>query len=209
MIDIPSSYTIQQPEPKKNKTTIIIIAVIVVLALVGGFLFFRQTQDKGQTENPVIENSAPTPTPTEKPKIDKKSVKIQVLNGTGTPGQAADAVEALEKAGYDADNIKTGNAEEFDHKTTTVAYKERFKDTADDIKKALESAFDDIAIDSTLLDEDGEFDIVVTTGGKIFEEETATPGPKTTPTSPSPSPTPTGATTTSSPTPTPSPTVTP
>src|SRR3989344_5994809 len=200
MTDIPTSYTIQPPETKKNKTAIIIVIVFVVLALVGSFLFFRQTQDKGQAENSVLENNTPTPTPTEEPKVDKKSVKIQVLNGTGTPGQAADAVEALEKAGYDADNIKTGNAEEFDHKNTTVSYKDGFKDTADDIKKALGSAFDDIVIDSTLLDEDSEFDIVVTTGGKIFEEETTTLTPKPTLTSSSPTPSPTTATTTLTPT---------
>jgi len=211
MTDIPTSYTIQPPETKKNKTAIIIVIVFVVLALVGSFLFFRQTQDKGQAENSVLENNTPTPTPTEEPKVDKKSVKIQVLNGTGTPGQAADAVEALEKAGYDADNIKTGNAEEFDHKNTTVSYKDGFKDTADDIKKALGSAFDDIVIDSTLLDEDSEFDIVVTTGGKIFEEETTTLTPKPTLTSSSPTPSPTTATTTLTPTltSTPSPTPTP
>ena len=189
--------TYQPAQPGSNKNKSIGIVIIIVIALVGGFLLFRQSKKTDQTKVAVTETI--TPSPTEKLiTVDKKSVKIQVLNGTGTPGQAGSAVELLENAGYNPDNIKTGNTEEFDHTTTTIAAKDGFEDVAKDIEKALKESFDEISIDSTALDADSEFDIVVTTGGKIFEEPTSTPGPTsevtTTPTAtltPSSTPTPT------------------
>ena len=209
MIDPTSSYSIQPEGSKKKKAPMIIVVIIIILALVGGYFMFRPTEEKDKSETAVVEKTSPTPTPTEKPKIDKESVNIQVLNGTGTPGQAGIAVEALTKAGYNADNIKTGNAEEFDQTNTSVAYKEGFKDAADDIKSALDSLFAEIEIDKMLLDKDNEFDIVVTTGGKIFEEATSTPTPNPTVSSVSPTPTSTTVTPTLTPTLTTTPTPTP
>ena len=205
MIDSSSSYSIQPEAGNKKKTPMIIVVIIIILALVGGYFIFRPTQNKDKSGTSVVGKTSPTPTPTEKPKINKESVKIQVLNGTGTPGQAGTAVEALTKAGYKAENIKTGNAEEFDQTTTAVAYKDGFKDTADDIKETLKTSFDNITIESTQLDKDNEFDIVVTTGGKIFEEATSTPAPKPTVPSSSPTPTVTGVIPTITLTPTPTP----
>ncbi|MBI2641074.1 LytR C-terminal domain-containing protein [Candidatus Roizmanbacteria bacterium] len=196
MIDATSSYSNQQGGSKKKKIALIVVALIV-LALVGGILLSRQTERNEQTKTAVVEKKEPTPT--EKPKIDKKSVKIQVLNGTGTPGQASTAVEALEKAGYNTDNIKTGNAENFDNKVTTVTARTGFEEIATDVKKALEGTFDEVAIDSSNLDEESEYDIVVVTGGKKFETPTPT-GPSV-----SPTPSPTTATTTLTPSPTPTP----
>ena len=127
-----------------------------------------------------------------------------MLNGTGTPGQAGTAVKALEESGYDPDNIKTANAEEFDNTVTTIAAREGFEDIASDINNSLKTVFDKIRIESTQLDADSEFDIIVTTGGKIFEEATptaskdVTPSPTTEATDTTPTPT-----LTSTPTPTP------
>ena len=135
-----------------------------------------------------------------RPKIEKSSVKIQVINGTGTPGQAGEVVTALEEVGYSADNIKTGNAEEFDNKVTTIEAKINFEEIVSNMKDELKSTFDEITVKSTNLDEDSEFDVVIVTGGKIFV--TATPTKSASPTG-SPTPSPTSQSTT-----TPTPTVT-
>ena len=148
-----------------------------------------------QKEAVVVENKMPSPTPL--PKIDKKTVKIQVQNGTGTPGQAGIVVKALEDAGYSSDNIKTGNADKFDNSTTSITARDNFEEIVNDIKEVLKSTFDKITVVSPNLDKDSEFDIVVVTGGKIFESVTPT-----TSVSPTPSLT-TTPTTTPSPTPTP------
>ena len=197
MADTTLPYSGQQ-RTSKEKKTIVVTIVVIVAVLIGGILIFRQPKKTDQTKGVSVENKQPSPT--EKPKVDKKSVKIQVLNGTGTPGQAGTAVDALENAGYDPDNIKSANAEEFSTTDTTITAKEGFDDVARDIKEALKETFDEININSTALDDTSEFDIVVTTGGKKYEEET-TPTPTDSTTSPTETPTPTPTVT-----PTPSPT---
>ena len=195
MIDTASPYLNKQG--KNNKNIVAILGVVVVIvALIGGILILRQPKKTEQTQVAVVEKKEPSPT--EKPKIDKKSVKIQVLNGTGTPGQAGVVVEALKKAEYNPDNIKTDNAKEFDTTVTTVTARASFEDVASDIKEVLKDTFDSITIDSSPLDKDSEFDVVIVTGGKKFEEATPT-------TSPSDSPTPSSVTPTITITPSPTP----
>lgn len=179
MIDTASPYLNKQG--KNNKNIVAILGVVVVIAaLVGGILMLRQPKKTEQTQVVVVEKKEPSPT--EKPKIDKKSVKIQVLNGTGTPGQAGIVVEALTKAEYNPDNIKTDNAEEFNATVTTITARAGFEDVASDIKDVLKGTFDTITIDSSPLDTSSEFDIVVVTGGKKFEEATPTTKPSVSPT---------------------------
>ena len=209
MIDTTTSFRSQPAGSNKKKSAMMIVVIVVILALIGGYFMFRQTGNTDKIEEPVAGKTSSTPTPTKKPEIDKKSVKIQVLNGTGTPGQAASAVEALTKAGYEADNIKTGNAEDFDNSNTSISAKEGFEDVASDIKEALKGTFTDVLIELSEIDKDGEFDIVVITGGKKFEEDTPTPSIKPTIASLSPTPEATTATPTLSPSPSPTPTPTP
>ncbi|MBI4009383.1 LytR C-terminal domain-containing protein [Candidatus Roizmanbacteria bacterium] len=205
MIETTSSYSNPQGGSKNKKITIIII-VLIVAALAGGIFMLRQPEKKDEAKVDVAEKKKPTPT--EKPKIDKKSVRIQVLNGTGTPGQASTAVEALKKAGYNADSIKTGNAEEFDTIVTTITARAGFADVANDIKGALDETFDEVKIDSSELEEKSEFDIVIVTGGKKFEEEETKTTPTLSPTTETVSPTPSPTTSVTA-TPTTSPTTSP
>ena len=184
-------------QPKKNKMFPTVVVVVVLLtAIIASYLIInkpKKTEEK--KEAVVVENKMPSPTPL--PKIDKKTVKIQVQNGTGTPGQAGIVVKALEDEGYSSDNIKTGNADKFDNSTTSITARDNFEEIVNDIKEVLKSTFDKITVVSPNLDKDSEFDIVVVTGGKIFESVTPT-----TSVSPTPSLT-TTPTTTPSPTPTP------
>ena len=92
----------------KNKTMMIVIVVVVLIALAGGYFFWQQQSKDAEVKKVMIEDKkepTSTPSPTAKP-IDKEKVLIQVLNGTGTPGEAKTAVDALTKAGYKEENIK-------------------------------------------------------------------------------------------------------
>ena len=162
-------------QPKKsNKTVLFVIVGILLAVLIGWFFITQQTKNTKEVKNDVVvEEKTPTPT-TEKPKIEKTSVKIQVVNGTGTPGQAGVVVKALEDAGYSSDNIKTINAEKFDNSVTSITARADFEIIVNDIKDILKSTFDEITVSSSKLDKDSEFDIVVVTGGKIFEAVTPT-----------------------------------
>lgn len=181
-------------QPKKNKVLPNIIAVVVLLvAIIGSAFILNKNKNIEEKKDVVVET--PTPSPTPLVKIDKKTVKIQVQNGTGTPGQAGLVVTALTEAGYLADNIKTANAEKYDNTITSITAKDNFEQVVSDIKDSLKSTFDKVTVVSPNLDADSEFDIVIVTGGKIFEEATPTVSVTSTvtPTStatPTPTPTP-------------------
>lgn len=200
MGDTTTQYS-TQPGGAKKKNPVILIVVVIIAALLAGTVFLLQQQKK--TDEPEVAVVEQEPTPTEQPEIDKKSVKIQVVNGTGTPGQAGIAVDALEEEGYDPDNIKTANAEEFDSTDTTITARDGFEDIASNIEGILKDTFDSIEIESTPLDKDSEFDIIIVTGGKKFES--VTPTTKVSPNATA-TPSQTSITVTSSPTSSPTPT---
>lgn len=196
-----------QPAPaKKSKLPIIVIAVVLIAILTGGFLLLRKNSSSKPTEVAGTTTEAPTPSPTPTPAVDKETVKIQVLNGTGTPGQATKVAVTLKNAGYNLDNIKTGNATN-NVSTSSIAAKAGFESTAADIKTTLSSDFPEIDVNTSPLDASSAFDVVITTGGKAYVAPvTPTPTGSDTPT---PTPTGTGDTPTPTPTPTNTPTPTP
>ncbi len=181
-------------QPRKNNIlpTVIVTAVLLV-AVIGSYLIIRQPKKTEEKKDVIVQTVEPTPT--EKPKKDKALVKVQVINGTGTPGQASEVVKSLEKAGYATDNIKTGNAEEFDNTATTIEAQTDFEEIANDIRDVLKATFSEITIKSSKVDAESEFDIIVVTGGKIFATATPEPTkPEATPTG-SLTPTPTATST--------------
>lgn len=199
-----SSYISQPVDNKKKDLTKPVVIITIFIIIVFGIFLFRRQSTSNQSEK-ITPTLTQEPSPTPIPNIDKKTVKIQVLNGTGTPGQANSAVNALTAAGYSKDNITTDNAADYNHTLTTISTKANFSSITSDIKSALSSTFDNISIDSSPLDNDSKYDIIVTTGGKIYEAPITTPTeiPTSTPT-PNPS-----TTSTLTPTPTNTPTPTP
>lgn len=192
-------FSNQQTVTKKSKRPVIFIAiVIIVLIAAGAFLLTRNKSNKPPKVADVVTQS-PSPSTTPTPAIDKLSVKIQVLNGTGTPGQATKVAVSLKNAGYNLDNIKTGNVTDT-VPATTIAAKSGFESTAADIMSVLNADFPDISVNTSPLDASSSFDIVVTTGGKKYVAP-VTPTPTATENTPTPTPT-TGDTPTPTPTPT-------
>ncbi|OQY66231.1 hypothetical protein B6D29_03005 [Microgenomates bacterium UTCPR1] len=192
----------QKPVGKNNNKFVLIVVLAVIVAAVSAGIYLRQHPQEKKEQVNKIPTEAPVVSPTSEPEADKSSVKIEVINGTGKPGQAGDVVKMLIEVGFKQDNIKTGNAEEFDQTSTMIKAKSGFDKTVNDIKKSLEATFDKVRIDSKSLEKDNNFDIIITTGGKIFASPT--PVSSSTPTlTQTPSPT---STTTPTSTATPSPT---
>lgn len=196
--------SLDQPKKNNNKTAVIFVTVVIIILVITGFLvlqFQNKKTTKEKLKTTMTEPTTPpepSPTPASQPTIDKKLIKIKVLNGTGTPGQASATVEILTKNGYNANTIQTGNADEYKTTTTTIKAKTGMSEVA----KEMLSLFDDATVDSKSLDESDEYDIIITTGGKKFEvlptptseksKITPTPTPEITPiptTTPSPTPT--------------------
>ncbi len=67
---------------------------------------------------PTVTKDTPTPTPSPTPAIDKKEIRIKVLNGSGIKGKASEVKDLLAAKGYQ--DILTGNAEEFDYEKTEL-----------------------------------------------------------------------------------------
>lgn len=101
--------------------------------------------------------SSPTPVPEETTGINELSV--QVLNGSGVSGAAASVRDLLAN---DFDEIEVGNADSSNNIETTVQMKE---DTPDDAFSAIDDSLADYeVVRGDNLDDESEYDIVVTVG---------------------------------------------
>ncbi len=124
----------------------------------------------------------PTPAPSASPSsVDKDQIKIQILNGTGIPGEAAYLQNQLKPLGYT--NITAGNADSTTNTTTQVIFASGVSETVKtEITAQLKSIYETVQADTSR--SLTSTDIQITTGLK----KGATPKPAETP---SPTPTPT------------------
>lgn len=150
----------------KNKTPVIIVGSIVLTLIIVGALLLTRKQGK-KVKDVVAATVIKKVSPTEMPKIDKSTIKIQVMNGTGITGQAGNVIKTLVMAGYNSGNIRSTNAEKFDNIKTTLSMRDTFEETAIDVEKILKSTFNEVVISSTRINKYTEFDIIVVTGASV------------------------------------------
>ncbi|MCL4374685.1 LytR C-terminal domain-containing protein [Patescibacteria group bacterium] len=84
-------------------------------------LFHRQA-----TPTPTPSPITPSPSPT--PVINRESLKIKILNGSGTKGKAGELKEILKDKGYS--EVVTDNADNFDYQNSEIHYKKDEKNAA-------------------------------------------------------------------------------
>jgi len=185
------------PNRKKGKGfpkwIIALIGVILILAI-GGFFIANSLGNASEEASPspttaglstfptpeVIPTSEPSPTPAE---IDKSEVKIEVLNGTGTPGEASFLKGKLEGLGFG--NIEAANADSQDETTTTVTYSRDLPQIlTDEITNELEDLYGSVEVKTGTVS--GGFDVRILTGPRIgatsTPKATASPSPSASPT---------------------------
>lgn len=110
-------------------------------------------------ENPF----APPATP--EAEVDKKSIKLRVLNGNGITGDAAKAKKQLEDAGFTVS--KVGNAKRQDYTITQVYYLAGKKSQAELVEKALKDAGRSTQLEEASADLVGaDTEVLVVTGKK-------------------------------------------
>lgn len=167
------------PSQKKKKLPLlkIVVAIFGVLIIlgVGGYLVVMsnngetiEIDSEPQVKGDLNELSTPMPaqtpepTPTPTPSAVKKSeLKISVLNGTGTPGDAGFLKDELE--GLDFEDITAGNADDQTQKVTTVVFsKEVSEDVKDEIETLLNDLYEEVEIETRTVTT--TFDIEITTG---------------------------------------------
>ena len=174
--------------PVKKDKTKLIIAIIVVLLIVGGFFLFNRTnnsqKDETVTEEKVVvptkkpsptpedeeisptvaeeeEEPTPSPLPTTGAVSSAKKLNIQVLNGSGAPGIAAEAETFLKGLGYEV--IVIGNADNNDYEGVTINIKSSRSSFLDDIKSDLSDKYT-VNDETGNLSSSSEFDVTIIIG---------------------------------------------
>ena len=168
---VPSITPLNIEEEKRSPVTkapvntvvlaVIIGAVIIAGLFVGGLLVSNRSLPFMSSPTPVpTPTTTPTPTPTPTP-LDLSQFSLQVLNGTGTPGQAGEVQDLLEEVGFE--DVDTGNADSYDYQLTQV---QLHPQTPSQLYQAIQDSLgeDFSATLSSQLEEDSEFDAIVITG---------------------------------------------
>jgi hypothetical protein len=195
--------------PKNKRSGLIkwIIIAVIGLVLIGGAVFFVFSGGGSEEENPsptssvdFIQTPQPTTLPTPSPAaIDRKAIAVQVLNGTGIPGEAGALETLLGGLGYD--DITTGNSSST-VSTTTMTYNSSVNQAAiAEITQLLEKTYQQVETKMSSTTGNYEISIVIglRKGATPKPAASATSTPKAT-TKPSSSP---SATSTPRPTATP------
>jgi len=171
---------------KKDKTKLIIVIIVVLLIVGGFFLFNRSNNSQNDTvteEKVVIPTKKPSPTPEEEeisPTVAEeeeeptpsplpttgtvssaKKLNIQVLNGSGTPGIAAEAETFLKGLGYEV--IVIGNADNNDFEGVTINIKSSRSSFLDDIKSDLNDKYT-VNDETGNLSSSSQFDVTIIIG---------------------------------------------
>ncbi len=155
---------------------IIIVAclciIFTILGFTGGYFYAKGYLGgmTGSSNTPDAMDTVPTftPTPTIE-EVDLSAFSIEILNGSGVAGVAGTEQTSLEADGFSVEN--TGNAETQDFAETAIAVKSSVPEEF--IEKLKTSLSERYTVDATIeeLDDDAEYDIVITIGSETVVDE--------------------------------------
>lgn len=160
-----------------------IVGGIVVLALViGGFFYYRSTQnqDSGVKVVEPSDTESEEPTPTEE--VTKRDAyKIEILNGSGIEGEAGRAQELLKSAEFNV--IGTDNAKTYDYEETVIQAGDDVSEKwLDELKNELSKKYKlQSSVDKLDTETDAQVVVIVGSfdndGKSMVKEVEATPTP--------------------------------
>jgi len=157
----------------KKKIFVFFLVFVLMGALVGGgFYYYKTNIDKslpvkvdrvGEVVTPTDDEILPVEKPEEE-EIDASLYAINILNGSGMPGEAGKVSDLLESLGFE--DINTGNADSYDYIETEISLKEDSPEGLYDlVKETLEDSYI-VSRSKTDLDEKSTYDVVVIVGSK-------------------------------------------
>src|SRR3989344_3306913 len=174
-----------------------IVGGIVVLALViGGFFYYRSTQnqDSGVKVVEPSDTESEEPTPTEE--VTKRDAyKIEILNGSGIEGEAGRTQELLKSAEFNV--IGTDNAKTYDYEETVIQAGDDVSEKwLDELKNELSKKYKlQSSVDKLDTETDAQVVVIVGSfdndGKSMVKEVEATPTPEEETTDETGTPTPT------------------
>ena len=149
---------------KFKRFLIIIFVALLTFSIIYFFIKKPLTKKPGEqtiTVSPTVEPVGATATPTSTIEVERKDLKIKVLNGSGIAGRAGEAADTLEELGYQV--MVTGNADSFDYGETMIKIKEEKKNFLSLLTNDLETVYT-VSSEESLLAEEEEVDAVVIVG---------------------------------------------
>lgn len=159
----------EMTEEKKGGSWLMsgIAVTIVVLGVIGWGLYFREKFIAADKKAAVTEVVTPTDTPTPTlEEVAKDEYSIQVLNGSGTAGEATKVKTTLEEEGYKVPLV--GNAKNQTYTETVMQVKEGTPEAViTAIKTILEATY--VIGEREVLDESDVSDIVIIVGSEQAE----------------------------------------
>lgn len=152
----------KEPQKSGSKKVIFIIVVIIIILAGGAWYLLSRKEETIEFTNdsitPFISES--TPTPIEEEVVEKDTLKVNILNGTGTPGDAGKLETALNELGYS--EIEAGNADNFDYTSAEVTFSSTFPENYKaEIMEKLAKMYSEVKDGSETL---GSYDVVIVTG---------------------------------------------
>lgn len=160
---------VPKSQSKSPKVKIVIVgAVIAFLTFLALFIFLKRPSTPKKEKEislpaPTVEVTVAPQSLTPAKGIDRKDVKVKILNGSGIAGKAGEAATLLENLGYQI--VETGNANSFDYEETVIQIKKEKKDFFPDLTNDLKSAYT-VSREEIELSEEEEVDAVVIVGKK-------------------------------------------
>jgi len=159
-LQIPQSKT--SSVPGSFPKTILLIPLFLLIIT---FLVVFGSKIKSDNQSQVSPSISITPTVTSTPTpvpLQVSDLKIKVLNGTGTAGQAGQVVKLLTAESFSVQT--TGNAGNYDFSQTQIEIKKTIsQDVINLLTEALGADFSP-KISPQSLSDTSEFDIIITTG---------------------------------------------
>jgi flagellar basal body-associated protein FliL len=156
------------------KIFLIILIILSFAAVIAGGVYYYQINiaggkkaDKKEVTVEKKEEQKSSPTPIQEPvkeesKVDYSKYTLQILNGSGIPGEAGKAKDLLKDHKFKS--LSTGNASNYDFEKTIVALKKGVPDQIfTDLKDSLGTTYE-LESKSEALDNTSKYDIVVTVG---------------------------------------------
>lgn len=166
------------PEKKKGagffRIFLIFLIILSLGAVIAGGVYYYQKNIAGdktvvieqepgpaeEIEEPVVE---PTAVP-EKEEVDYTELTLQILNGSGIPGEAGAVKDLI--TDFEFDNIVTGNASSYDYEKTVISFKEDVpKQVYTDIAEAISDTYE-VEEESETLEDSSDYDVIITVGAK-------------------------------------------
>jgi len=169
-----------KPAKGKGKKVFVILIVIIILVAAGAgaawFLSERQSSSSA-TVSPtptLVQIPTPTPTPIAR-EVERSEVTIQIMNGTGVPGEASFLQGELEDLGYET--IEVGNADETDQTVTEVTFASDLPlEIIDEITELLNDLYTGVRVVNS---QTTPVDISIITGPRVSTPSSTTPTPTT------------------------------